>query len=63
MIPENRAWLDKRDVWKSRSPLHSALTHGRGAVIAILLQHGADPSLRDGEDGNGMTSLELFLDG
>ncbi|ERF74527.1 hypothetical protein EPUS_08938 [Endocarpon pusillum Z07020] len=62
MTPEDKEWINKRDDRKGRAPLHSAATHGRGEGIALLLQYGADPSLRDGENGTGMTSLELCLD-
>ena len=62
MTPEDKAWLSKRDDGKGRSPLHSAVAHGRTGVIVLLLEYGADPSLRDGQDGTGMTSLELSLD-
>lgn len=62
MTLENREWIDKKDERKGRAALHSAATHGRGEVIALLLQHGANPNLRDGENGTGMTSLELCLD-
>lgn len=62
MRPECKEWLNKRDERRGRAPLHSAARHGREEVIALLLHHGADPSLRDGENGTGMTSLELCLD-
>lgn len=62
MTPKDREWINKRDEKRGRTPLHSAATHGRGEMIALLLSHGADPSLRDGVDGTGMTSLELCLD-
>lgn len=62
MTTENKEWINKRDERRGRSPLHSAATHARGDVIALLLEHGADPSLRDGKNGTGMTCLELCLD-
>lgn len=62
MMDENKEWINKRDERKGRAPLHSAATHGRGNVVSLLLSHGADPSLRDGKEATGMTSLELCLD-
>ena len=62
MTPEDKDSLDKRDDRKGRSPLHSAATHGRADAITLLLEYGADPHLRDGVDGTGMTALELCLD-
>ena len=62
MTPETQAWINQRDGRKGRAPLHSAATHGRGELITLLIKHGADPTLRDGENGTGMTSLELCVD-
>lgn len=62
MRPDEMEWINHRDERRGRSPLHSAAAHGRADVTALLLQSGADPNLRDGEKGTGMTSLELCLD-
>ena len=62
MRPDEMEWINHRDERRGRSPLHSAAAHGRAEVTALLLQNGADPNLRDGEKGTGMTSLELCLD-
>ena len=55
-------WINHRDERRGRTPIHSAAAHGRADAVALLLQHGADPHLRDGDSGTGMTSLELCLD-
>ena len=62
MGPDKTEWINYRDERRGRSPLHSAAAHGRAEVVSLLLQNGADPNLRDGEKGTGMTSLELCLD-
>ncbi|KAI9661799.1 MAG: hypothetical protein M1821_009038 [Bathelium mastoideum] len=62
MTPGNRDCINRQDFRKGRSPLHSAAVHGRGEVVALLLGRGADPKLREGVDGKGMTSLEVCLD-
>ena len=62
MRPSETEWINYRDERRGRSPLHSAAAHGRAEVVSFLLQNGADPNLRDGEKGTGMTSLELCLD-
>ena len=62
MRPNKAEWINYRDQRRGRSPLHSAAAHGRAEVVSLLLQNGADPNLRDGEKGTGMTSLELCLD-
>ncbi|KAL8792428.1 MAG: hypothetical protein Q9195_004961 [Heterodermia aff. obscurata] len=59
---DKEKWIDHRDNQKGRTALHSAAVHGRAEATALLLQNGADPSLRDGDEGKGMTSLELCLD-
>ena len=59
---DKEKWIDHRDDQKGRTALHSAATHGRAEATALLLQNGADPSLRDGDGRTGMTSLELCLD-
>ena len=59
---DKEKWIDHRDDQKGRTALHSAAVHGRADATALLLQNGADPSLRDGDEGKGMTSLELCLD-
>ena len=59
---DKEKWIDYRDDQKGRTALHSAAAHGRAEATALLLQNGADPSLRDGDEGTGMTSLELCLD-
>ncbi|KAI9718796.1 MAG: hypothetical protein M1812_003970 [Candelaria pacifica] len=60
--PDDKNWIDRRDDQRGRTALHAAAAHGRPEVTALLLQNGADPSLRDGEKKTGMTSLELCLD-
>ena len=62
MRPDEMEWINHRDERRGRNPLHSAAAHGRAEVVASLLQNGADPNIRDGEKGTGMTSLELCLD-
>ena len=62
MRPDKTDWINYRDERRGRSPLHSAAAHGRAEVVSVLLQNGADPNLRDGDKGIGMTSLELCLD-
>ena len=62
MRPEEKEWINHRDERRGRSPLHSAAANGRAEAVALLLQNGADPKLREGEEGTGMTSLELCLD-
>jgi ankyrin repeat protein len=53
-----------------RAPLHEAAMRGNLAVIRLLLEHGADPSLRDPgyhatprgwAEHHGMTEAEAYL--
>ena len=52
------------------APLHEAARHGNVEIIRLLLEHGADPNVRDGEFGatpagwaehHGMTGAEALL--
>jgi len=52
------------------APLHEAAMHGNVEIIRLLLDHGADPNVRDGEFGalpagwakhHGMTDAEALL--
>lgn len=62
MGPDEMEWINHRDERRGRTPLHSAAAHGQAEAVALLLQHGADPHLRDGETETGLSSLELCLD-
>jgi ankyrin repeat protein len=48
-----------RDSRKGRTALHCAAFRGRYDVVALLLKIGADTSLQDGINGDGLTALEL----
>ncbi|KAL8635663.1 MAG: hypothetical protein Q9228_006868 [Teloschistes exilis] len=51
--------INRRDILKGRSPLHCAALHGLAEMVALLLSHGADATLRDGVEEDGKTALEL----
>lgn len=51
--------INRRDILKGRSPLHCAALHGHAEMVALLLNHGADATLRDGFEEDGKTVLEL----
>ena len=42
------------------TPLHIAAAHGQAAAVRLLLSHGAQPELRD---GNGATPVDHALRG
>ena len=52
--------IDTRDVTSGEGALHIVAKRGDGTYLRYLLQHGADPNLRD---GRGNTALMLAVTG
>ncbi|KAL8688974.1 MAG: hypothetical protein Q9218_005244 [Villophora microphyllina] len=59
---DNKDTINRRDILHGRSALHCAALHGRADIVAMLIKHGADATLRDGIEGEGKTALELCHD-
>ena len=60
--PNDKDTINKRDTLKGRSALHCAAFRGRADIVAMLIDKGADATLRDGTSGDGKTALELCHD-
>ena len=57
--PKDKDTINKADIIKGRTALHCAAFRGRAEMVKLLLQHGADATLRDGKDTTGKTALQL----
>lgn len=57
--PEDISTIDKVDEEQGRNALLCAALRGHADVTEILLEHGADLTLRDGPEASGRTALQL----